>query len=137
MGKIKPEKDLKKPAQPDKDAPADGGWRETIESIAMAVILALLFRGFVAEAFVIPTGSMAPTLDGRHKDVECPKCHQWYQVSGSREQENDIPTGLHVISTTCPICRYTKALDPIDNPNEGSFSGDRIIVGKFCYDLAD
>ena len=35
-----------------------------LESIAMAVILALLFRGFVAEAFVIPTGSMAPTLAG-------------------------------------------------------------------------
>jgi len=137
MSKAKPEKDAKKPAPADKDAPHDGGWRETIESIAMAVILALLFRGFVAEAFVIPTGSMAPTLQGRHKDVECPQCHQWYQVSGSREQENDVPTGMHVISTTCPICRYTHVLDPVARPNEGSFSGDRIIVGKFCYDLTD
>jgi hypothetical protein len=67
----------KKPAD-DAAKPADGGWRETVESIAMAVILALLFRGFVAEAFVIPTGSMAPTLQGRHKDVQCPKCFVWY-----------------------------------------------------------
>ena len=59
---------------PKKDKPADGGWRETVESVAMAIILALLFRGFVAEAFVIPTGSMAPTLMGRHKDVKCPEC---------------------------------------------------------------
>ena len=38
------------------------GIRETIESIVVAFTLALLFRGFEAEAFVIPTGSMAPTL---------------------------------------------------------------------------
>ncbi len=31
------------------------GFRETVESLAVALILALLFRGFVAEAFVIPT----------------------------------------------------------------------------------
>ena len=39
-----------------------------VESIAVAIILALLFRAFIAEAFVIPTGSMAPQtrtfLDG-------------------------------------------------------------------------
>jgi len=45
-------------------------WRETIESIVIAFVLAFLFRTFEAEAFVIPTGSMAPTLMGRHKDVD-------------------------------------------------------------------
>ena len=38
--------------------------RETIESIVVALVLAFLFRTFEAEAFVIPTGSMAPTLMG-------------------------------------------------------------------------
>jgi signal peptidase I len=136
MGKSKIEKETKKPAA-EEAKPADGGWRETVESIAMAVILALLFRGFVAEAFVIPTGSMAPTLQGRHKDVECPKCLIRYRTSGSEEQRDDRPTGLHVYTTTCPICRYTQTLDPINDPNEGSFSGDRIIVGKFPYDFAE
>ncbi|MCI0360638.1 MAG: S26 family signal peptidase, partial [Planctomycetaceae bacterium] len=111
--------------------------RETIESIAMAVILALLFRGFVAEAFVIPTGSMAPTLQGRHKDVQCPKCDYWYQTSASAEENETQLTDQHVYTTTCPICRYTQTLDPLHKPNDGSFSGDRIIVGKFCYDLAE
>lgn len=138
MSKSKSDKETKKPAASEKDAkPADGGWRETVESIAMAVILALLFRGFVAEAFVIPTGSMAPTLQGRHKDLECPKCHTWYQVTGSPEQDNDVLTGLHVVNGTCPICRYTQRLDPVNRPNHGSFSGDRIIVGKFCYDFGE
>jgi signal peptidase I len=117
--------------------PPDGGWRETIESVAMAVILALLFRGFVAEAFVIPTGSMAPTLDGRHKDVWCSKCGVQYQVSASDEHRDEVITGLHVSTTTCPICRYTQTLDPLKRPNQASFSGDRVIVGKFAYDLAE
>jgi hypothetical protein len=36
--------------------------RETIESVAIAFVLAFLFRTFEAEAFVIPTGSMAERL---------------------------------------------------------------------------
>ena len=144
MSKAKPtdakkHPDAKDKAADDKDKQADGGWRETVESIAMAVILALLFRGFVAEAFVIPTGSMAPTLQGRHKDVECPQCRFWYQVSASaeRQQGTDNLNGTHVIAGTCPICGYSQQFDLFRQPNHGSFSGDRIIVGKFAYDLAD
>ncbi len=37
-------------------------WREYAESIAIAIVLALFLRGFVFEAFKIPTGSMIPTL---------------------------------------------------------------------------
>ena len=50
--------------------------RETIESIVVAFILAFLFRAFVAEAFVIPTGSMAPTLMGvmRTQRTRCKLC---------------------------------------------------------------
>ena len=32
------------------------GHRETVEALVVAFILALLVRGFAAEAFVIPTG---------------------------------------------------------------------------------
>src|SRR5712675_274714 len=76
--------------------------RETIESIVIAFILAFLFRTFEAEAFVIPTGSMAPTLQGRHKDIDCPKCGYHYRVSASQEvDENGNQRGTcHVVSTT-------------------------------------
>lgn len=37
-------------------------WRESLESIGMAVLVALLLRSFVVEAFKIPSGSMIPTL---------------------------------------------------------------------------
>ena len=53
--------------------------------MAIAFVLAFLFRTFEAEAFVIPTGSMAPTLMGRHKDVKCQICGYPYQVSASEE----------------------------------------------------
>ena len=37
-------------------------WRESFESVAVAVLVALLLRAFVVEAFKIPSGSMIPTL---------------------------------------------------------------------------
>ena len=63
------------------------GYRETVEAIVVAFILALLVRGFEAEAFVIPTGSMAPTLMGRHKEITCPQCGYVYAVNASEEVE--------------------------------------------------
>ena len=44
--------------------PEREGIKDTIESFVVALILAFVFRAFVVEAFVIPTGSMAPTLYG-------------------------------------------------------------------------
>ena len=58
--------------------------RETIESIVIAFVLAFLFRTFEAEAFVIPTGSMSPSLQGRHKDVDCSECG--YPFSSDRQR---------------------------------------------------
>src|SRR6185436_16208767 len=89
--------------------------RETIESIVIAFILAFLFRTFEAEAFVIPTGSMAPTLQGRHKDIACPKCGYRYRVSASDEvDESGKLSDCQVKATTCPMCRYTLDVDMND-----------------------
>src|SRR3954471_13672621 len=88
--------------------------RETIESVVIAIILAFLFRTFEAEAFVIPTGSMAPTLQGRHRDIECPKCGYEYRTGASEEVNNesgDLKPNCHMLSATCPMCRYTLDVD--------------------------
>lgn len=139
--------------------------RETIESIIIALILAFLFRAFEAEAFEIPTGSMGPTLLGRNKDVECPKCGFPFQAGVSFEvddfgrplhypiewRQERNPTqrqlaGQPVRAQTCicPNCRYTMSVDP-DRPMEGlmtvghpySYSGDRIWVSKAPYMISD
>ena len=62
----------------------------------VALILALVVRGFEAQAFVIPTGSMAPTLMGRHKEINCPQCGFLYSVNASEEVEGRSfpPAGL-------------------------------------------
>ncbi len=105
--------------------------RETVESIVVAIILALLFRGFVAEMFVIPTGSMAPALMGAHKDIYCPQCGNQYQVNASVEDR----APKVVAGTICDNCRYWHGLDLMSGSNDATFSGDRIMVSKFSYTL--
>jgi len=52
-----------KPALPASPVPHKKSWvRETFESLAIAVILALFVRTFVVQAFKIPTGSMENNL---------------------------------------------------------------------------
>ena len=63
-----------------------------IASVVIAFALAFLFRTFLGEVFVIPTGSMAPTLMGRHKVVTCPQCAYTYTVNADREVEATGPT---------------------------------------------
>ncbi len=105
--------------------------RETIESIVIAFVLAFLFRTFEAEAFVIPTGSMSPSLQGQHKDVDCTECGYRFLVSASSEGEDNIRmfaelqrrggtlhgrqelmnqiSGNEVVAGMCPMCRQTMA----------------------------
>jgi signal peptidase I len=112
--------------------PADFA-RETIESIVIAFVLAFLFRTFVAEAFVIPTGSMATTLMGAHKDLQCPNCSYWYQASASSEYDKDGARrpNVNVVQTICPSCGLP--LDTSDEQQYPSYKGDRIIVSKFGF----
>jgi signal peptidase I len=95
---------------------AKGGWRETVESwVAVAVIYLLV--GFEAQGFVIPTGSMGPTLMGRHKELACPECGSVFQVNVSEDAE--------VAGGTCGNCRSDAALGALPD-----FQGDRIGVMK-------
>jgi signal peptidase I len=78
------------------------GFREIIETVVFVVVLVLLLKTFVAEAFVIPTGSMATTLLGYHKDVVCEQCHYRFLVNASQEAENNVPVRQGI----CPNCGF-------------------------------
>ncbi|MCL1874753.1 MAG: signal peptidase I [Synergistaceae bacterium] len=53
-------------------------WRETIETILWALVLALILRTFVVQAFWIPSGSMLPTLQVDDR-VLVAKFWNWFQ----------------------------------------------------------
>ena len=52
--------------------------RTVVEFVVVLLTGILFARTFVAEAYVVPTGSMAPTLLGLHRTFDCPNC--WYRV---------------------------------------------------------
>ena len=131
----------------------DKAIRETIESVVIAFILAFLFRTFEAEAFVIPTGSMASTLMGRHKDLDCPECSYRYRVGASNST-------AYASDGTCPNCaKHTNFFNEASNQERyadldkaeidldeertianrafPAYSGDRILVSKFIYDFSE
>ena len=128
--------------------PKRDGARETMESVAVAFIFCFLFKTFEAEAFVIPTGSMAPTLYGRHKDVECPGCGFEWAVGASTEVDDggylyvrdpDGPRGPAppepanpVRDVKCPNCALPVDLAPLP-----PFAGDRILVNKWPFVIGD
>src|SRR5205085_6577499 len=85
---------------------AETGGREVVETVVFVVVLVLLLKSFVAEAFVIPTGSMAETLYGYQKMVVCPKCKFEFPVNCSCEVDPQGEPPADVIGCTCPNCRY-------------------------------
>jgi len=133
------------------------GLRETVESVVIAIVLAFLFRTFVAEPFVIPTGSMAPTLQGRHQQVTCPVCEFSYRVGASREIDSGSNTWMaDNYVGRCPQCGFLACTNPAlgnrlakSEPGKKLFTtlaldraehvksrnGDRILVSKSAYEF--
>ena len=103
--------------------------RETIESVVIAVLLAFMFKTYEAEAFVIPTGSMAPSLQGQHLDLDCAQCGYQYLTGSSQRRA--------IEKTCCPICNYRTKLTPSSDLEHTVNSGDRILVNKFIYDFQE
>lgn len=74
--------------------------------VALAVFLAHLS---LFETFIIPTGSMAETLLGYHKQITCPHCGLTFAVNASGEAEL-IDSGFRVSGCVCPGCREEVSL---------------------------
>lgn len=80
------------------------GAREVVETVVFVVVLVLLLKTFLAEAFVIPTGSMATTLFGYHREKLCDQCGYRLRVNASEEAEKGA--NFRVPDGYCPNCRY-------------------------------
>src|SRR2546430_16082241 len=104
----------KKPPPENKDS-----MREVVETVVFVVVLVLLLKTFLAEAFVIPTGSMADTLLGYHKTVQCEQCGYKFRVNLSREVDPDVPPARHGMAGRCPNCEYLNRLRALPPEQRG------------------
>lgn len=140
--------------EPAKKPPdAETSVRETLISLLISFVMALVFRSYVVEAFIIPTGSMAPTLLGAHMRFQSSQTgHSWavnpwyyanqdtpYSIQG--QGQYGAPSSTDPMTTSRP-----NSFRPGGRPTSGSgyltptrpmplSAGDRILVQKYLYNI--
>ncbi len=114
--------------------------KDTVISVLISLVLAFVFRGFVVEAFQIPTGSMAPTLLGAHMRFRSPVTGAEWTVAPWEYQGDgfDFPKREQTGSPEGPIVVH----DPMSNyeirpSSMRTLAGDRIFVLKYLYSIFD
>lgn len=104
--------------------------KETLISIVISFVMAFVFRGFVIEGFQIPTGSMAPTLLGKHVHVRNAETGSEWNVGPwnyANYRQSGTPASEQVgLELNDPIT-YAEVI----RPSERLRAGDRIFVLKY------
>jgi signal peptidase I len=95
----------------------------------LAVCCALLVRVFLVDGYVIPTGSMAPTLVGNHRNCTCPRCGSAVRVALHHCDRSDLANLGHYEHCWCPNCGAT-ALPLDESPIQ---AGQRLLVNKTTF----
>ncbi len=109
----------------------DDSLKDTFESIVIAFVLAFVFRAYVVEAFVIPTGSMAPTLYGKHLRVVCPQCGYTY-ATDTPDKGSPVTIRNQTLGVVCPMCHHVTSV-----LGQRISAGDRILVHKYIYSVTE
>src|SRR3954464_13495848 len=97
----------------------NGLGRQAAEFLLVLCLSVLLFRTFAAEAYIVPTGSMAPTLLGNHRELTCPNCG--YRFTMGLDDGNRSGRAVY------PNCGQTGFEDRASVES----NGDRVLVQKF------
>lgn len=145
------------------DTPAQGNsfgqMRETFISLGISLVMAFIAKAYVIEAYVIPTGSMGPTLLGRHMRYDGPQTgYDWAVETWHKRVINGqafpLPTQggtfggssfalPHVADPMTVGASAVGAFGMTDAAREGGplpeskkvRAGDRILVQKYLYDF--
>lgn len=102
---------------------------ESVQTLLTALLLAFVFRAFFVEAFIIPTGSMAPALLGRHGTCVCAHCgweFDYGPAPGQQRAGSFTPPAV----VRCPNCHRDNELTAAQRVAR---AGDRILVHKWPY----
>jgi signal peptidase I len=115
--------------------------KETLTSLIIAFSLAFVFRGFVVEAFVIPTGSMAPTLLGAHMRFQNPDSGYNWPVApwAYNDSEHMDPKAVqgHPGEGSEIIVHDPLTKQQLRRTGVERMGGDRIFVFKYLYSIFD
>lgn len=114
----------------------------TIDWLVTAFALTLVFIVFEMQAYTIPTGSMADTLEGAHFRLRCEQCGYRYNYGfiGDLYREYRLPENSTPLVDVpirpgrprCPSCGYFMP----DSYSRVS-KGDRIFVAKCIYQFTE
>jgi signal peptidase I len=121
------------------NAPEETNIVETVQSLIVAFSLAMGVRSFVTEGFVIPTGSMAPTLMGQHLRPTSPATGYSYPIDAGPAFEVMRMLGQNYRDAQRPIIdpmlSQVAPIEQVSNTESAQQSrmGDRVLVLKFLY----
>lgn len=105
---------------------------ELLQTLLTGLVLAFVFRAFMVEPFIIPTGSMADALLGAHATQICPACGYAFDFAPVQDA---TPTGGGFVAppqTVCPICQLD--LEVVAEKTIPK-AGDRLLVHKWPFAL--
>lgn len=117
---------------------------ETLQSLLVAFVIAMTFRGFFVEGFVIPTGSMAPTLMGAHLRFRSPETGYEFPIDAGPVVES-----ARAVAAGVAPARLWRIYDPMLGfagpvASEATAAlapqarmGDRVLVLKFLYPFSE
>ena len=152
-------------ARPHEEEHSDNWLRDNVESVVIALVMALVIRTYSLEAFKIPTGSMKQTLIGDNKDtvlvtdfdnladsalIDRAAKQLQAEIDAGRgwgDSDREMLENLKQ-DQTLGICDETMRADVIDllcrlehRPARSSErvvrSGDKILVNKLAYYFCD
>ncbi|MCA9076430.1 MAG: signal peptidase I [Planctomycetaceae bacterium] len=115
-------------------------FRQLAEAVVFLSLAVIGFRGFIAEGYMISTGSMAPCLLGFHRQIVCPDCAYAFSRGTRYDVEDTIlaegqSTSDFGVSeyeeTVCPNC----GLSGINVSHVPRNEGDQLLVHKHFYQL--
>lgn len=101
-------------------------FRRTIEAGVCLLIAMVLFVAWHVEWFEVPSGSMAPTLLGRHRHLTCRDCGHEFDC----DADEGAMSGKRAV---CPNCDYSgQALEAAP-----AVRGDRLLAHRSAFELRD
>jgi signal peptidase I len=101
--------------------------RRVTNTAVLGICVLLLLHVYGVEAFVVPTGSMAPALAGRHRAGICPRCG-FRALVGRQGNDPDGHGTTCYLGAACPNCGCCLHMEQVPEA-----TGDHILVNKSVF----